>query len=59
MKLTPNERARIRARSGLAEETIRAIEDGRPVREASRLRFDRAAEEEGITAAHVDNRRTG
>ena len=47
-RLTPNEKARIRARSGLAEETISRIERGERVREASRLRFDRAAVEEGI-----------
>lgn len=49
MKLSPNERLRIRARSGLADETIRAIEQGRPVREASRMRFERAAAEEGVS----------
>jgi hypothetical protein len=47
---TPNERARIRARSGLAEDTIRAIERGDSVREASRLRYERACIEEGLSA---------
>jgi hypothetical protein len=49
--MTPNERARIRARSGLDEKTIVKIERGERVREASRLRFERAAREEGIAAA--------
>jgi hypothetical protein len=48
-KHTPNERARIRARSGLAEDTIRAIERGENVREASRLRYERALAEEGLS----------
>lgn len=47
-RLTPNERARIRARSGCAEETIRRYPN---VREVSRLRIERAAEEEGISLA--------
>ena len=50
-KHTPNERARIRARSGLAEDTIRAIERGENVREASMLRYERACVEEGIDAS--------
>jgi hypothetical protein len=53
-KLTPNERARIRARSGLADETISRVERGEPVREASEIRFERAAAEEGIALAGVD-----
>lgn len=48
LRLTPNERARIQARSGCAEETIRRYPN---VREASRLRIERAAEEEGISLA--------
>lgn len=48
-RLSPNERVRVQARSGLAIETIRAIELGANVREASRLRFDRAVTEEGIS----------
>ena len=47
-RLTPNERARIRARSGLAEETVTRIELGKPVKEASLLRCERAVAEEGI-----------
>lgn len=43
--MTPNERARIRARSGCAEETIKAYPN---VLEASRIRIERAAKEEGI-----------
>jgi hypothetical protein len=49
--LSPNEKARIRARSGLAIETIVKCWNGTGrVQEASRLRFDRALVEEGITA---------
>lgn len=48
---TPIERARIRARSGLAEDTIKAIERGANVREASMLRYQRAIAEEGIAPA--------
>lgn len=47
-RLTPNEKARIRARSGLADETMGRIERGESVREASRLRFERALVDEGI-----------
>ena len=43
--LSPNERARIRARSGCAEESIKRYPDNR---EATRLRIERAAREEGI-----------
>lgn len=51
--LTPNQRARIIARSGLARETVVKIERNETVREASRLRFDRAAAEEGIVLRTV------
>ncbi len=43
---SPNERARIQARSGCADETIKAYPK---CREASRMRIERAAKEEGIT----------
>lgn len=48
MKHTPNERARIRAVSGLAEDTIRKIEKGERVTNASQVRYERAIAEEGI-----------
>jgi hypothetical protein len=54
-RLTPNERARVQARSGLATDTIRAIELGQSVREASLLRFRRAVSEEGITVLLSDS----
>lgn len=46
--LTPNERARIRARSGLADETIARIARGESVKDASLVRFRRAVKEENI-----------
>lgn len=42
---SPNERARLHARSGCALETIKAYPQ---VREVSRLRIEAAAREEGI-----------
>ena len=44
-KHTPSQRARIRAVSGLAIDTIVAIENGESVREASLLRYERALRE--------------
>lgn len=48
IRLTPSERLRIRALSGLADETCRSIERGDNVQNASLMRFQRAALEEGI-----------
>lgn len=48
IRITPSERLRIRALSGLADETCRAIERGESVQDASLMRFQRAANEEGI-----------
>jgi hypothetical protein len=45
MAFTPNQRARLQARSGCAQETIKRYPH---VTEASRLRIERAAREESI-----------
>lgn len=47
-ELTPNERARIRARSGCDDATIKRFARGDRVTDATAMRIQRAAAEEGI-----------
>jgi hypothetical protein len=50
--MTPMQRLRIRARSGVADETLKSyLDDPRNVRDATRVRIEAAARAEGIDLA--------
>lgn len=52
--MTPMQKLRVRARSGVAESTLRHyLDDPMSVRDATRMRIENAARDEGVTLSHA------